>query len=220
MSASVHTTTRPLACWVPIRRAVPAPWLRGSTMMRSPGGASSGSRGPSVEPSSTQISSKASPAPSRAARIRLSSNSIWSRSLKHGNTTLTSRLAVATSDGYLSGSPTGRDDRRQARLPGDPLHRKAAAEKMAGEGTADPPCHPGRGAGGHAALLVLPVDGSQRSAHGTRPAADRRLASSRSSREWSVNAVPKPSEAVDGDGDTGGGGRRLRRCAATPHLAR
>src|SRR4029453_8974653 len=36
MSASVHTTTRPLACWVPIRRAVPAPGLRGSTMVRIP----------------------------------------------------------------------------------------------------------------------------------------------------------------------------------------
>jgi hypothetical protein len=94
MSASVHTTTRPVACWVPMRRAVPAPWLRGNTMVRIPGVAAKISQVPSVEPSSTQSNSKASPAPSRAARIRLISNSMWSRSFKHGNTTLTSGAVI------------------------------------------------------------------------------------------------------------------------------
>ncbi len=61
MSASVHTTMSPRACWVPMRRTVPEPllWENGITRMSGNRAAASVSRSrvASVEQSSTASSS-------------------------------------------------------------------------------------------------------------------------------------------------------------------
>ncbi len=55
MSTSVHTTTRPRAAVVPVRRAVPAPRLCEWRMSRMPSIVGSSVSEPSSEPSSTTM---------------------------------------------------------------------------------------------------------------------------------------------------------------------
>jgi hypothetical protein len=55
MSASVHTTTRPRAAVVPVRRAEPVPRLRLCWIRRIPSIAGSSVSEPSFEPSSTTM---------------------------------------------------------------------------------------------------------------------------------------------------------------------
>ena len=61
MSASVHTTMSPRACWVPMRRTVPAPPLRRNdttrTLSKSTSAFSNTSSVESVDASSTAMSS-------------------------------------------------------------------------------------------------------------------------------------------------------------------
>ena len=81
MSASVHTTTRPLAASVPIRRAEPEPRLRAERSRRTPSRPSAQRPEPSVEPSSTTTISHEYSEASRAAAMRSSSAPRWADSL-------------------------------------------------------------------------------------------------------------------------------------------
>ena len=81
MSTSVHTTTRPRAAVVPVRRAAPEPWLRRWVMSVMPSIRESSASDPSFEPSSTTINSKEYREASSAALMRSISARRWPFSL-------------------------------------------------------------------------------------------------------------------------------------------
>ena len=81
MSTSVHTTTRPRAAVVPVRRAAPEPRLWGWRIRRMPSIVGRSTSEPSFEPSSTTMISNEYGDAVRAVRMRSISVRRWPRSL-------------------------------------------------------------------------------------------------------------------------------------------
>ena len=127
----------------------------------------------------------------------------------HRDSPATARGLEMTAANAVASS--SRERRRSWRERARPTRRASQDERPGGMGCSSKVAS--LGVRGCRRLLLTTVSTLP---HGTRPVGERRFASGRSSREGSVNPVPKPGKVAGPDGDGAGSARRLRRCTAIP----